>query len=97
MSHIQNDHEISKDKEIARLKKERDEAVEKLGEVLSTLNHEVRNSLTAIIGMGDLVENNEIHDDDERQFVGHSITKSGRNLLKLVDDLREELSDYGKK
>lgn len=56
-------------------------------EFLSRTSHELRTPLNAILGFGQLLEiDEEIFDKSHRQAIGQ-ITKAGRHLLALINDL----------
>ncbi len=52
---------------------------------LGTMSHEMRTPLTAIIGLGDVLEDSNL-DQQQREYLA-TIQESGRHLLFLVNDL----------
>lgn len=57
-------------------------------ELLASMGHELRTPLNAVIGLSDLLARHAYGPLSEKQseFVNH-INKSGRQLLKLIDDM----------
>ena len=77
----QKEHEIE-------LKRAKDEAIKlaKIKDVfLATMSHELRTPLNAIIGFSNLIETES--KDDETNYYGSIINKSGNHLLALINDM----------
>lgn len=56
-------------------------------EFLSRTSHELRTPLNAILGFGQLLEIDEEHLSDRHRAAVSQITKAGRHLLSLINDL----------
>lgn len=56
-------------------------------EFLSRTSHELRTPLSAILGFGQLLELDEESFSQPHRSAVHQITKAGRHLLSLIDDL----------
>jgi two-component system, NtrC family, sensor kinase len=74
--------------EIARTNRELASANQFKTEFLSTMSHELRSPLNAIIGFSDLLADDKVGDlgPRQREFVGY-IADSGRHLLALINDI----------
>ncbi len=69
--------------------KEKAEESDKLKSAfLTNLSHEIRTPMNAIIGFSDLLENHELTKEEEKEY-RKIITKSGKNLVLIIDDLIE--------
>ncbi len=66
------------------------EKIKKLYEIksefLSISSHQLRTPLTVIIGMLDMLKNNDVHGAKRKQFIEQSLT-SAENLNKIVNDI----------
>ena len=61
---------------------------EKLAEnksnILATMSHEIKNQLNGIIGFSEMLKNMDL--DEEKQMFANNIVRSGKALLKIVND-----------
>ncbi|MGD8859792.1 MAG: ATP-binding protein [Myxococcales bacterium] len=74
--------------ELSRLRDELTEAraaADARGEFLANMSHELRTPMSSVIGFADLLEATEL-DDSQRDYV-HTIVRSGRSMVRLVDDI----------
>ena len=55
---------------------------------LTNLSHEIRTPMNAILGFSDLLNNKEIDEKEKKDYI-EIITKSGGNLVSIIDDLIE--------
>jgi PAS domain S-box-containing protein len=77
---------LIKAKEDAEIAREMaDKANKAKSEFLANMSHEIRTPMNAILGFGDLLKD-RIEDEHLKQFA-HSITTSGKILLKLINDV----------
>lgn len=77
---------LIKAKEDAEIAREMaDKANKAKSEFLANMSHEIRTPMNAILGFGDLLKD-RIQDENLKQFA-HSITTSGKILLKLINDV----------
>lgn len=53
---------------------------------LSNMSHEIRTPMTAILGFSDVLREEKLSEAERDDFLGR-IQKSGRSLLKLIDDI----------
>ncbi len=53
---------------------------------LSNMSHEIRTPMNAIIGFAELLSQNNLNDDDKKEFIVH-INHGTENLLNLIDDI----------
>ncbi|BDW81162.1 histidine kinase [Erythrobacter sp. Dej080120_24] len=80
--------ERRRSEEALRLAREEAEAANRAkSEFLSRTSHELRTPLNAILGFGQLLEIDEDDFSDEHREAIGQITKSGRHLLALINDL----------
>lgn len=89
-SHI-GDLFINNNKEKVELQKakERAEKNELLkSSFLTNLSHEIRTPMNAILGFSDLLSTQELSESEKKEFLT-IITRSGKNLLCIIDDLIE--------
>lgn len=56
-------------------------------EILNIVSHDMRNPLTGIIGISNLVKTNEVHDNEELNYLMDMIESSARHLLNNVNEL----------
>ncbi len=73
---------------IDRRRREAEEATDAKQRLLSLVSHEARSPLTAIIGLGSLIENNLLRPDQIPAFAA-AITRHGTLLKTLSDDLMD--------
>jgi len=74
---------------LIRIRKEKDRAIaaeRSKSFFFSTVSHDIRTPLNAIIGFSELLKNG-IEDEDERQHALDAISSSGHTLLELVNDV----------
>lgn len=73
-----------------RLRDQRDQArqrAETTGEILSTLGHEIRNPLQAMLGASEMLRMEVL--PPSAAETAHVLHRAGENLLRLVDDILE--------
>jgi signal transduction histidine kinase len=58
--------------------------------ILHVINHDVRNALTSINGLSDVILEDGVEDEDELAFMAASIRKSGRKLLDLINEMQDK-------
>ena len=74
---------------LIRIRREKDRAIaaeRSRNFFFSTVSHDIRTPLNAIIGFSELLKNG-IEDEDERKRALNAITTSGHTLLELVNDV----------
>ncbi|HYM51732.1 MAG TPA: ATP-binding protein [Candidatus Limnocylindrales bacterium] len=74
---------------LRRANLELQEADRMKSEFLTNMSHELRTPLNAIIGFSEILHTTPDLSSDERAEFSESIHQSGRNLLKLINDLLE--------
>jgi signal transduction histidine kinase len=74
---------------LRRANLELQEADRMKSEFLTNMSHELRTPLNAIIGFSEILTSSPDLSTDERAEFSQSIFHSGRNLLKLINDLLE--------
>jgi signal transduction histidine kinase len=67
--------------------REAQEASRSKSEFLATMSHELRTPLNAIIGFGELLRENVIESEADRQQALTDISESGEHLLALINDI----------
>ena len=56
-------------------------------EILRIVSHDMRNPLTGIIGVANLIKTDEVEDNEELKYLMDMIEESARHLLKNVNEL----------
>ncbi|WP_397362088.1 ATP-binding protein [Olleya sp. R77988] len=89
-SHI-GDLFLSNNKQKAELKKAKEKAEE--GEILKSsfltnLSHEIRTPMNAILGFSDILSTQKLSETEKKEYIT-VITRSGKNLVSIIDDLIE--------
>ena len=71
-----------------RILKDKAEQSDKMKSVfLSNMSHEIRNPLNSILGFTELLERKKDLPDDKKQHFLQTINSSGKNLLRLINDI----------
>jgi signal transduction histidine kinase/CheY-like chemotaxis protein len=79
-----NDHR----KQLEVAKKKAEESDKLKSSFLANLSHEIRTPMNAIIGFSDLLNNENLCEDDRRDYL-NIISNSGSNLVSIIEDLIE--------
>ncbi|ETR70506.1 MAG: histidine kinase [Candidatus Magnetoglobus multicellularis str. Araruama] len=74
------------EKELRKAKEEADRANQSKSIFLSNISHELRTPLNSIIGFANLLANDTVRNDDQREF-SQIIERSGQSLLTLINEL----------
>lgn len=70
-----------------RIAKEKAEESDRLKSAfLSNMSHEIRTPMNAIIGFAELLSQNNLDDNDKKEFIAH-INHGTESLLNLIDDI----------
>ncbi|WP_452222839.1 ATP-binding protein [Lacinutrix chionoecetis] len=82
---------ISNNRQKEELKKAKEKAEE--SEVLKTsfltnISHEIRTPMNAILGFSDILSTQQLSDSEKQEYIT-VITRSGKNLVSIIDDLIE--------
>ncbi|MFK7161042.1 response regulator [Marinospirillum sp. MEB164] len=67
-------------------KKEADQANKAKSNFLSSMSHELRTPMNAILGFAQMLEADDALDEDQRDSA-HEITRAGRHLLSLINEV----------
>ena len=73
------------DQDLKRAKESAESASRAKSEFLTTMSHEMRTPMNAILGMADLLSESSLH-DEQRDFV-RVFQKAGTNLLDLINNI----------
>jgi signal transduction histidine kinase len=75
-----------------RRKREADEAKaasEARTRLLATMGHEIRNPLTAVIGLASAISDGQLGDTDQQRRLAARIRRNGRHILGILEDVLE--------
>ncbi|MEO1581319.1 MAG: ATP-binding protein [Pseudomonadota bacterium] len=72
-------------RQLSKAKEEAEAANEAKSRFLATMSHEIRTPLNGILGMGQLLDDTPLSDDQRRLL--NTMTDSGKSLLSIVNDV----------
>ena len=68
-------------------KEQAEQANQSKSEFLANMSHEIRTPMNAVLGFTDLLRTNSFDDENERIDYLNTIHRSGKHLLKLINDI----------
>ncbi|MBS3808133.1 MAG: response regulator [Bacteroidales bacterium] len=72
--------------ELIRQKEKAEESNRIKNAFLANISHEIRTPLNSIMGFSELLDNPQLSEDDQRNYIGH-VKNSGNQLLRIVSDI----------
>lgn len=80
-----NDDLVQKNQEAEKARKQAEEAIKAKAQFLSVMSHEIKTPLNAIIGISNLLDENEPRPDQKENI--NMLQRSSGNLLTLLNDI----------